>query len=103
MSLFRRIFGGGTPPATDKPVELGDRYFQVGMGKAVWVVERICESNNCDIQHVVIHRVGTFPDTKIISVSTLHNPTMYRLDRRVSDDPDGAKNKRRKTDNLAVH
>ena len=97
--FFNRLFSGGAPanPA-DLNVEVGDRFFQVGMGTTVWVVERECSQGTCNIKHVVIHRYGTFPDSKIISVDTLLDNSMYRRDRRDHDLSNPSDHSRRKLD-----
>lgn len=63
-------------------IEIGDRFFQVGMGLSVWTVDRLCVTEACDIPHVVITRSGPCPDSKILSVQTLRDTSLYRRDRR---------------------
>lgn len=98
--LLRRIFGSqsAAPVAPSQFVELGDRFYQVGMGSAVWTIERICETKNCDIPHVVIHRGGAFPSTKILSVVTLMDTSLYRRDRRDPERENQSEKRRRKDD-----
>ena len=101
--FFNRLFSGGAHvnPA-DGLVEVGDRFFQVGMGTTVWVVERECSQGTCNIKHVVIHRHGSFPDSKIISVDTLLDASMYRRDRRDHDVITPSVHSRRKLDRPRV-
>ncbi len=103
-SLWQRFFGGSSSGAglPDQTVDVGDRFFQVGMGPSVWTVERVCSPGSCKIPHVVITREGSFPDSKIISSLTLMDADKYRRDRRGPDagtEEDEAKNPgRRRTD-----
>ncbi len=63
-------------------IEVGDRFFQVGMGLTVWTVDRLFHTETCDIPHAVITRSGSCPDSKILSANTLGDTSLYRRDRR---------------------
>ena len=99
---MKRIFSVAKPaPCPDqKMVEVGNRFFQIDMGHAVWEVERICSSSACDIPHIVITTGGTCPQTKILSVSALLNGTNFQPDRRDPDRKNESGQQRRYTDYL---
>jgi hypothetical protein len=98
--FFRNLFGleGGAAGAKSSEVEIGDRFFQSGMGPSVWTVERICTPEACDLQHVVISRGGPFPDSKVVSAVTLKNTNLYRRERRDPVFSNETENRRRHMD-----
>lgn len=86
------------PTITPNDLEAGDNFYQVRPGNPEWVIDRICAKTSCMIPHVVISRKGNFPDTKVISASTLLDPNLYRADRREPEVVNQTVQKRRKTD-----
>ena len=89
---------GAVPAVRASEIQVGDRFFQVGMGPTVWVVERICVTETCKIPHAVITRAGAVPGSKIISTETLADSTLYRVDRRVGAGTADDDNRRRHSD-----
>lgn len=98
--LISRFFSSSPPTPEEIKVEEGDCFFQVGMGSTVWVVERLCASNDSCIQHVVITRKGFLPGSKIISAITLVDTNLYRRDLRVNKSVGSNPKKRRCNDRL---
>lgn len=98
--LLRKMFGLGVNGAGGRSteVEVGDRFYQSGMGPSVWTVERICTPEACDIQHVVIARGGSFPDNKVVSAMTLQDTSLYRRERRDPVFSNETENRRRHMD-----
>lgn len=100
MGLLKRMFDHSPDVPAQESVAVGDRFFQVGMGNCVWTVVRICARGQTRMDHAVIERTGSFPDSKILSVNTLLNPSLYRPDRRGGSDgpPPAGVEGRRKSD-----
>ncbi len=98
--LLRKMLGMGPGTAGGRStiVEVGDRFYQSGMGPSVWTVERICTPEACDIQHVVIARGGPFPDNKVVSAMTLQDTSLYRRERRDPVFNNETENRRRHMD-----
>ncbi len=67
-------------------VQIGDRYFQIGLANNVWQVERFCTPTMSDVPHVVLSRKGRIPDSKIISVEALLDGEEFRIDKRTCAD-----------------
>ena len=98
--FLRKLFGlgSGAGGGQSSVVEIGDRFFQSGAGPSVWTVERICTPEACDIQHVVIARGGPFPDSKVVSATTLKDTNLYRRERRDPVFSNETENRRRHMD-----
>ena len=98
--LLRKMLGMGPGVGGGRSsiVEVGDRFYQSGMGPSIWTVERICTPKACDIQHVVITRSGPFPDNKVVSAMTLQNTSLYRRERRDPVFNNETENRRRHMD-----
>ena len=98
--FFGWILGSKNKKQTITPADLepGDAFYQVRPGNPEWVIDRICSQTSCSIPHVVISRKGNFPDSKIISASTLLDINLYRHDRRDVGAIDNKANNRRRKD-----
>lgn len=83
--IGRFLLRSGPPHLSAHTVEQGDRFFQIGAGSACWAVDRIYSAQICQIPHAVISRGGSFPETKVLSVPTLQDASLYRADRRNGD------------------
>lgn len=98
--FWRRLLGAShdVPLGATRPVEVGDRFYQLGPLGGIWVVDRICSAKACEIPHVIIERTGDIPESKMISVYTLLDTDKFRHDRRDPTIENDTPNRRRRTD-----
>lgn len=79
-------------------VAVGDLFFKVGGGEALWVVQRIFVTQADGIPHVALARLDDPEHRTVISMVTLLTENIFRPDRRKAEEENPPVQRRRKTD-----
>lgn len=66
----------------ESDVVVGSRYFQVGGTERKWIIQRVFKPAVSDVPHAVMVREGSEHTNKMVSISALMDPSIFRPERR---------------------